>query len=86
LIHSQSHDFEEMFCETNDIKHLNSIHCVNLAQGIKEPVIYYQQAKDKKYLEAVKKGFADIKLFHGQAQGMYGGDEGMHGNNPSIIF
>lgn len=83
LIHSQSHDFDHMFCCSDDMKKLNTIHCVNLAQGIKEPGIYYQQAGDKKYLDNLKKGFADIKMFNGQAQGMYGGDEGLHGNNPT---
>jgi len=83
LIHSQAHNFTHMFCCSDDLKRFNTIHCVNLAQGIKEPGIYYQQAGDKKYLEAVKKGFADIRMFNGQAQGMYGGDEGLHGNNPT---
>lgn len=83
LLHKQGHDFAHMFTETDAMKRFNSIHCVNLAQGIKEPSIYYQQNGDKKYLEAVQKGFADIKQFNGQAQGMYGGDEGLHGNNPT---
>jgi len=34
------------------------------------------------YLNAVKKAFTDIELYHGQAQGMYGADEPMHGNDP----
>src|SRR3546814_4887466 len=59
-----------------------SFHCVNLAQGIKSPLIYYQQNPDSVYLKAVKKAFDDIRIFHGQAQGMYGGDEAMHGNVP----
>ncbi|RNL84705.1 hypothetical protein ED312_13545 [Sinomicrobium pectinilyticum] len=58
------------------------IHTVNLAQGIKEPVVRYQKETDDKYLRAVKKAFRDIKQFHGQPQGMYGGDEPLHGNNP----
>jgi DUF1680 family protein len=65
------------------VKQLQSFHCVNLAQGIKEPVIYYQQDPDPVYLKAVKKAFSDIKEFHGQPQGMYGGDEPMHGKNPT---
>lgn len=36
-----------------DLRRINTIHCVNLAQGIKEPVIYYQQEPDKVYLDAV---------------------------------
>lgn len=83
ILHKQGHDFTHMFLHSNDMCRLNSIHCVNLAQGLKEPIIYYQQNPDSKYLEALKKGFADIKHFNGQAQGMYGADEGLHGNNPT---
>ena len=45
------------------------LHCVNLAQGLKEPVIYYQQHPDREYIDAVKKGLSDIRLLHGQPQG-----------------
>jgi DUF1680 family protein len=62
---------------------LQSFHCVNIAQGIKEPVVYYQQHPDDRYLHAVRKAFADIEKYHGQPQGMYGGDEPMHGNDPT---
>lgn len=83
LLHKQGYDFVDMFLNRDDLTRFGSIHCVNLAQGIKEPVIYYQQDPDKKYLDAVKKGFADIRKYNGQPQGMYGGDEGLHGNNPT---
>jgi len=63
--------------------HWSSIHGVNLAMAIKQPAIYYQQAKDPKYLEAVKKGLADLTEYHGQVQGMYGNDELLHGTNPT---
>ncbi len=62
---------------------LRGFHCVNLAQGIKQPVIYYQQHPEQRYLEAVKRAFADIRTYHGQVQGMYGADEPMHGNSPT---
>jgi hypothetical protein len=65
------------------VKQLQSFHCVNLAQGIKEPIIYYQQHPDPVYIKAVKQAFRDIKEFHGQPQGMYGGDEPLHGKNPT---
>lgn len=64
------------------ISQQGGIHCVNLSQGLKEPVIYYQQHPDEKYLKAVKKALRDIRKYHGQPQGMFGGDEGLHGNNP----
>lgn len=69
--------------DRGDLRRTCTIHCVNLAQGIKEPIIYYQQDTDRKYIDAVKEGFRDIRRFHGQPQGMYGGDEALHGNNPT---
>jgi hypothetical protein len=62
---------------------LQSFHCVNFAQGIKEPMIRYQQDQDPLYLEAVSKALDDMTRFHGQPQGMYGGDEPMHGRVPT---
>lgn len=64
------------------VSKIGGIHTVNFAQGLKAPVIYYQKAQDKKYLNAVKKALKDIKKYHGQPQGMYGGDEPLHGTNP----
>lgn len=83
LLHKQSYDYVDMFLNRDDLKRLNSIHGVNLAQGIKEPIIYYQQAPEEKYIQAVKKAFADIWQFDGQPNGMYGADESLHGNNPT---
>lgn len=83
LLHKQGYDFTDMFLNRDDLSRINTIHGVNLAQGIKEPVIYYQQNPEKKYIDAVKKGLADIRKFNGQPQGMYGADEALHGNNPT---
>jgi hypothetical protein len=65
------------------VDQFQSFHCVNLAQGIKSPLVYYQQNRDERYLKAVKQALADIRRHHGQPQGMYGGDEPMHGNVPT---
>ncbi|RXF70129.1 beta-L-arabinofuranosidase domain-containing protein [Arcticibacter tournemirensis] len=83
LLHKQGIQYTEMFEERKVLTSTAGIHCVNLAQGIKEPVVYYQQDPDPRYLNAVKQGFADIRHFNGQPQGMYGGDELLHGNNPT---
>jgi len=83
LLHKQGVDFTTMFEDQEVLTSINSIHCVNLAQGIKEPIVYYQQNPDQRFLDAVKRGFADIQKFNGQPQGMYGGDEGLHGNVPT---
>lgn len=60
----------------------SAMHGVNLAQGLKEPVVFYQQDKKRDNIEAVNKLLKDLKEFHGQPQGMYGADEGLHGASP----
>src|SRR5690606_14646936 len=83
VIHGQGIDFTTKFEQREMLTTIGSIHCVNLAQGIKEPIIYYQQNPDKRFVKAIKQGFHDIRKFNGQPQGMYGGDEALHGNNPT---
>ncbi|MDI9864373.1 glycoside hydrolase family 127 protein [Flectobacillus sp. DC10W] len=83
LLHKQSFDFTHQFLQTDFLTHFGSIHTVNLAQGLKEPIIYYQKHQEAKYLEAVKKGLIDIRHYNGFANGGYGGDEALHGNNPT---
>lgn len=78
-----AYPFKQELINKLHVGQLQSFHCVNLAQGIKAPIIYYQQDPDSSYIHTVKKAFRDIALFHGQAQGMYGGDEPLHGNAPT---
>ena len=82
LIHSQSFDFTGEFLKGDLLATPGSIHCVNLAQGLKEPVIYWQYKKEQKYLDAIAKGLADLLEFNGFPNGMFGGDEALHGNDP----
>jgi uncharacterized protein len=85
LIHEQTFNWTQTFTD-NSIRKLNPfphLHCVNVAQGLKEPVIYYQQSKDKKFRDAAKEGLLAIRDTHGFVNGMYGADEHMHGNNPT---
>lgn len=83
LIYKQTFDYTNSFLHTSLLATPGSIHCVNLAQGIKTPFIYYQHHPETKYLEAAEKGFADIRKYNGMAHGLYGGDEALHGNNPT---
>ncbi|RZM24129.1 MAG: hypothetical protein EOO88_23885 [Pedobacter sp.] len=83
LLHKQTFDFTNAFSNTDMLSRMGSIHTVNLAQGMKEPLIYYQRYPEQKYLDAMKKGFADIRKYNGMAHGLYGGDEALHGNNPT---
>ncbi|NEW81415.1 MAG: hypothetical protein GZ094_03510 [Mariniphaga sp.] len=85
IIHKQTFNWTEIY-SGDVIRQLNplpDLHCVNVAQGLKEPVIYYQQHMEQKYLDAVKKGLSALKDTHGFVNGMYGGDETLHGNNPT---
>ncbi|MCX6138051.1 MAG: glycoside hydrolase family 127 protein, partial [Ignavibacteriales bacterium] len=58
-------------------------HGVNTGMGVKQPAIYYQQSKDERYPRAVKKGMADLMKYHGQANGLFSGDELLHGTDPT---
>jgi hypothetical protein len=60
-----------------------SRHGVNVAMGLKTPVIYYQSKGDPKYLLALKTGFSDLMLLHGLPNGIFSGDEDLHGNAPT---
>ncbi len=83
LIHRQTFDYTNAFLHTDMLSKPGSIHCVNLAQGIKEPIVYYQRHPEQKYTDAVEKGFEDIRKYNGMAHGLYGGDEALHGSNPT---
>jgi DUF1680 family protein len=85
IIHRQTFNWTEIY-SGNVIRKLNpmpDLHCVNVAQGVKEPIIYYQQHPEQKYPEAVKKGLEALKDCHGFVNGMYGSDEHLHGNDPT---
>lgn len=51
-------------------------HGVNIAMGIREPGVYYQQAKDPKLLQAVERNYHQVMEAYGQQPGgMFGADE-----------
>jgi DUF1680 family protein len=83
LMHQQTFDFTGAFLKGDMLSKVGTAHGVNLAQGFKEPLIYYQQHPEEKYLQAMKKGFADLTKYNGMAHGLYGADESLHGNNPT---
>ncbi len=58
-------------------------HGVNTGMGIKQPAVWYQYSKDKKYLEAVKAGIDKLMAYHGQVEGLWSGDELLHGTDPT---
>ena len=83
LLHKQTFDYTGSFLNTDLLARNGSIHGVNLGEGMKEPIIYYQQHTEKKYLEATEKCYADLRKYSGMVNGMFGGDESLHGNNPT---
>ena len=83
LLYKQTFNYDNAFLNTDLLSTTGSIHCVNLAQGMKTPAIYYQHHPEKRYLTALEKGYADLRKYNGMAHGLYGGDEALHGNNPT---
>jgi len=74
--------FDTTEMNTLTVSKVGGLHTVNFAQGLKEPAVCFQRDADPKHLAAIKKALKDIRKFHGQAQGMYGGDEPLHGADP----
>lgn len=83
LIHKQTLDWTDIFLHQNHLSRQNSLHCVNLAQGFKEPVVYYQQNKEQKQLQSVKKAVRDMQTTIGFPTGLWAGDELLRFGNPT---
>lgn len=85
LLYKQTLPWTNLFLEGDALKRQTDqpggpvFHCVNLAQGIKTPIVRFQQDQDQKHLEATRIAFNDIRNHQGQPHGLYGGDEYMHG-------
>lgn len=83
LIHKQSADWTARFTTDNHLYRQNSLHCVNLGQGFKEPVIFWQQSKDDKHLTAPLEALKRIRHTIGFPTGLWAGDEYLHFGNPT---
>lgn len=83
LIHKQTFNWTDVFLNQDHLSRQLSMHCVNLGQGFKEPVIYYQQSKEQKQIEAVKKAVTDIRRTIGLPTGLWGGDELLRYGEPT---
>ena len=85
LIQKQTYDWTNLFTN-NSLRKANpyaGVHDVNLAMGIKAPVMYYQMNGDTKYKASVREGLDALRDGHGFVNGMYGADEVLHGNDPT---
>jgi hypothetical protein len=50
---------------------------------MKTPTVRWQQDHNHRHLDATESAFSLIREFHGQPNGLYGGDENLHGRAPS---
>ena len=83
LIHKQTFNWTDVFLNQDHLARQNSLHCVNLAQGFKEPVIYYQQRHNPQNLEAVKEAVRKMRHTIGFPTGLWAGDELLRFGNPT---
>jgi len=57
-------------------------HGVNTGMGLKQPALQYLQTHDGRYLDAIDAGLQYLYERHSQPQGMFSGDELLHGTDP----
>lgn len=60
-----------------------STHVVNNAMGLKAPGVWYRQSHDATDRDAIRTAIATMDAHHGQATGVFTGDEHLAGRNPS---
>ena len=84
-IHGQTFDWTTVYSDGTiaNLSPMPNLHCVNIAQGLKAPVVYWQRHPEARYLEAPKIGLTALRDVHGFVSGMYGADERLHGNDPT---
>ena len=75
LIHSQTKPWTAILSGQDILARQNSLHCVNLGQGFKEPVVWWQRSHDEADLQAPAKGMETIRETLGLPTGLWAGDE-----------
>jgi hypothetical protein len=58
-------------------------HVVNNAMGIKTPAVHFLQNGDPSALAAARRGVENLMRHHGQPNGVWSGDEHLHGTCPT---
>ena len=85
LIHEQTFPYTKEWSKPDSpLTQVRGMHCVNIAQGMKEPVVFYQLQPEQKHLDAVDKAFFDLDEHFGFPTGLYGADEPLHSSAPSV--
>ncbi|MDB4867882.1 MAG: hypothetical protein JWR03_2215 [Cohnella sp.] len=58
-------------------------HVVNVAMGLKTPGVRFEMSGDPAEKNAIYRGIDSLMTYHGQAHGMFSGDEWLSGTHPS---
>lgn len=58
-------------------------HVVNTAMGVKYPAVYYQYSGEETHKNASEHGIDQLMKHHGQVEGIWSGDELLHGTSPT---
>jgi hypothetical protein len=87
MVRKQTTDWSKIFAKFPFCRKQNQwdhrTHVVNVAMGIKAPALFYRQTKNEWEKEAIYKGIDSLMTYHGQAHGMFSGDEWLSGTHPS---
>lgn len=84
LIHKQTLDWTGIFLHGDHLSRPYSLHCVDLGQGFKEPVVYWQQSGDSRNLEAVGRAVEKMRHTIGLPTGLWAGDEKLRFGDPTL--
>lgn len=82
-VHSQTVDWTAMFLSGDIFATQGSVHCVNLAQGFKAPLVWWQYSHDQADFEAAAAAERRIRHTVGIPNGLWAGDEQLHFGSPS---
>lgn len=83
LLHSLTDDWTARFTTEDHLYRQNSLHCVNLAQGFKVPVVYYQLSHLDEHINAPLEALRRIRHTIGFPTGLWAGDELLHFGEPT---
>ena len=83
LVHEQTTDWTSLFLDGDIFSTQGSVHCVNLAQGFKTPLVWWQFSHDARDLEAPVKAAETITHTVGIPNGLWAGDEMLHFGSPN---
>ena len=83
LLHEQTADWTSLFLYGEIFNNPGEIHCVNLAQGFKAPLVWWQFSHEANEQKAMRKAAEAIKRTVGLPNGLWAGDEMLHYGSPN---